>query len=411
MPRAMTPLSLLVLLTLGTHACNVTECRDDVQGLLQLVKRSDPSCAASPHCSKLKLAGACCPTIEGVYLYCCDHSSSHSDTSDATKTTATTTSIRKKPTPDVRVPTHKTVPAAVQLSCSGEGFLECWTFYTEADPTHGYIEYVSETEAKELGLYSLQDGAVRLGSLVGQNEPVKAVRLQSQTRFSPGHIFVIDIKHMPTGEGTWPAWWSYGPDWPKNGEIDTIETVETETYVHSTLHTSAGCRMPSVSGIFNPNCNAGNGNEGCGLDGPAGSGGSVFNENGGGVFATQWTTSGIKMWFFRRDLIPADITSEKPDSATWGKPYVTFPFGSDCPSYHFSDMVLVINLDFCGDWAGSDFPGGSTACIDYVKDPSNANALSEAYWEINYVKVFAAASGSSSSLAEEGEASMTSMTA
>ena len=144
MPRAMTPLSLLVLLTLGTHACNVTECRDDVQGLLQLVKHSDPSCAASPHCSKLKLAGACCPTVEGVYLYCCDHSSSHSDNSDATKTTATTTHIRrKKPTPDVWVPTHKTVPAAVQLSCSGEGFLECWTFFTEADPTHGYIEYAT----------------------------------------------------------------------------------------------------------------------------------------------------------------------------------------------------------------------------------------------------------------------------
>lgn len=148
---------------------------------------------------------------------------------------------------------------------------------------------------------------------------------------------------------------------------------------------SPGAHLARVR-IFNPNCNAGNGNEGCGLDGPAGSGGSVFNENGGGVFATQWTTSGIKMWFFRRDQIPADITSEKPDSATWGKPYVTFPFGSDCPSYHFDDMVLVINLDFCGDWAGSDFPGGSTACVDYVKDPANANALSEAYWEIDYVK-------------------------
>lgn len=43
---------------------------------------------------------------------------------------------------------------------------------------------------------------------------------------------------MPTGMGTWPAWWSYGPDWPENGEIDTIETVNMEDVVQQTLHTS-----------------------------------------------------------------------------------------------------------------------------------------------------------------------------
>ena len=122
------------------------------------------------------------------------------------------------------------------------------------------------------------------------------------------------------------------------------------------------------------------------MDGPAGSGGSVFNQNGGGVFATMWTTSGIKMWYWPRDQIPADITSDKPDSATWGQPYVTFPFGSQCPSYHFKDMTLVINLDFCGDWEGSVFQGGPDACIAYVKDPANVKALAEAYWNINYVK-------------------------
>ena len=49
---------------------------------------------------------------------------------------------------------------------------------------------------------------------------------------------MIDIQHMPTGKGTWPAWWSYGPDWPNNGEIDTIETVNIEDVVQQTLHTS-----------------------------------------------------------------------------------------------------------------------------------------------------------------------------
>ena len=92
------------------------------------------------------------------------------------------------------------------------------------------------------------------------------------------------------------------------------------------------------------------------------------------------------MWYFPRSGIPADLASNQPDSAKWGEPYVFFPFGSQCPSYHFQNMVLVINLDFCGDWAGNVFPGGVHACINYVKSAAFAGALSEAYWEINYVK-------------------------
>lgn len=358
-----------------------------------------------------QLAGACCPTAGGLYLHCCRGGTSHNDT-----TMQSTTAVHSKPTTSFRTQTthltttepttsymtqatHTTTtirnrPSAVQLSCSGEGFLDCWTFFTKADPTHGYIQYVSQREAMQLGLYSLRDGAVRLGSLVGQNRPVKAVRLQSKMRFYAGHLFVIDIKHMPTGGGTWPAWWAYGPGWPNKGEIDIIETVNTEQDAQSTLHTSPGCSMPSFSGLFNPNCNAGGATEGCGRHGPPGSGGSAFNQNGGGVFATKWTSSGIKMWFFPRNQIPADLTSEKPDSTRWGEPYVTFPFGPRCPPYHFENMVLVINLDFCGDWAGNVYPGGRNVCMAYVKNPANTKALSEAFWEINYVKVFAATSDS-----------------
>lgn len=51
--------------------------------------------------------------------------------------------------------------------------------------------------------------------------------------------------------------------------------------------------------------------------------------------------------------------------------------------------MLVINLDFCGDWAGSVFPGGEQACEAFVKDPANIDSLKDAFWEINYVKVFA----------------------
>eukprot|EP00438_Fugacium_kawagutii_P032202 Skav220149 [mRNA] locus=scaffold6329:51347:56909:- [translate_table: standard] len=203
---------------------------------------------------------------------------------------------------------------------------------------------------------------------------------------------------MPTGMGTWPAWWSYGPDWPDHGEIDTIETVNVEDVVQQTLHTSAGCNM-NIPNIFNPDCNSDSAHNGCGLDGPPNSGGPQFNAFDGGVFATQWTGEGIKLWMFNRSHIPSDITENQPDSTTWGDPWAFFPFGDDCPSTHFGDHVLVINLDFCGDWAGSVFPGGEDACEGYVRDPNNIEKLKarregtgipDAYWAINYVKVFAA---------------------
>jgi len=277
----------------------------------------------------------------------------------------------------------------LQMMCQGDNFLDCWNFFTTADPTHGYVQYVSKDEASQLGLFRVtQASSVYLGSLVGQNAPVKSIRLQSNSLFSEGHIFVIDIQHMPTGSGTWPAWWSYGPDWPKNGEIDTIETVNIEDVVHQTLHTSYGCFM-NIPGIFDPNCNSNDAHNGCGLHGPSNSGGPAFNAADGGVFATKWTSEGIKMWVFPRSQIPQDLTDNEPDSSTWGNPWAFFPFGDNCPSTHFSDHVLVINLDFCGDWAGSVFDGGEQACEAFVKDPANIDSLKDAFWEINYVKVFA----------------------
>jgi len=296
----------------------------------------------------------------------------------------------RKFTPDVWAPKFE-APAdkQLQLECRGESFVKCWTFFTSADPTHGYVQYISEDEATELKLFKVQqDGAVWMGSLVGQDQPVKAIRLQSKMRFSEGHIFVIDIQHMPTGNGTWPAWWSYGPDWPNNGEIDTIETVNIEDRVYQTLHTSYGCFM-NIPHIFDPDCNSEDAHNGCGLHGPPNSGGPAFNKGGGGVFATQWTSAGIQMWVFPRGQVPKDLAEDKPDSSSWGSPWAFFPFGASCPSTHFNDHLLVINLDFCGDWAGAVFPGGEKACEAFVTDPSNIDKLQEAYWSINYVKVFA----------------------
>ena len=68
--------------------------------------------------------------------------------------------------------------------------------------------------------------------------------LQSKSQYDAG-LFVIDLEHMPTGCGTWPAFWLVGPSWPYGGEIDIIEGVDDTSVVATTLHTNQGCSMYS----------------------------------------------------------------------------------------------------------------------------------------------------------------------
>lgn len=54
-------------------------------------------------------------------------------------------------------------------------------------------------------------------------------RIESKTTFGPSNVtgeleyrFMAHIK-MPSGNGMWPAFWTYGDPWPTKGEIDIIE--------------------------------------------------------------------------------------------------------------------------------------------------------------------------------------------
>lgn len=46
-----------------------------------------------------------------------------------------------------------------------------------------------------------------------------SVRISSNKTYNSG-LFILDVKHMPFGCGTWPAYWLVGPNWPSGGEID-----------------------------------------------------------------------------------------------------------------------------------------------------------------------------------------------
>lgn len=166
-----------------------------------------------------------------------------------------------------------------------------------------------------------------------------------------------------------------------------------------TLHTGAGCSIASsgaMSGsVSTTDCYAfaTDDNTGCAVHDKQANTFSGFNENGGGVFATEINpdTNKIQIWFFDRTSIPEDITSGNPDPTSWGQPRALFNGGCEVSS-HFVDMNIVFDTTFCGDWAGNTWSSDDTCaplastCDDYVQN--NPEAFKEAYWSINSLKVY-----------------------
>jgi len=298
----------------------------------------------------------------------------------------------------VAVLTLTGVNGAYQLAntYAGNTFFDGWTFWNQGDPTHGYVSYLSRSDAQKEGLISSNASYVYIGAdnkNVASGSGRASVRLTSQQTFQYG-LFVIDLSHMPTGCGTWPAWWTVGPNWPSGGEIDVIEGVNVGSADQTTLHTNAGCSVANedkskfTGNLVNADCQ---GNTGCGIKTGTGSYGASFNSHQGGVYAMEWTADFIQTWYWPRGSVPADITnnSPTPNPAGWGKPYAYFQEGGSCPNSHFQKHQMVIDLTFCGDWAGavfgSDCPGKGS-CNDYVKN--NPAAFKEAFWTIHFIKVF-----------------------
>ena len=121
------------------------------------------------------------------------------------------------------------------------------------------------------------------------------------------------------------------------------------------------------------------------------------------------------MWFFPAGSEP-DMASPDPDS--WGTPYAYFSLGSECPSSHFSDMEIIFDLTFCGDWDEWTYPtcaashGFPSSCSAFVAEypwefeqvpvprhlasraapvftqPRFSDTSAQAYWIINSVRVF-----------------------
>ena len=281
-------------------------------------------------------------------------------------------------------------------------FFGNFNFFTGNDPTEGFVKFVDEATAMSTKLISSNSSNVAQWGVDTTNKTPggrPAVRLESKKIYNGG-LIVLDVAHMPFGCGTWPAFWTVGPNWPSNGEIDIIEGVHEQATDAMTLHTGPGCSIGQDKTAFAGTLSTGNcdvnaygqaQNTGCGIKSTDNkSYGAGLNSNKGGVYATEWTTSGISIYFFPRGAIPADVLGDNPNPSGWGKPAAKFDGGCDIGSI-FKNHQIVFDTTFCGSWAGAVWSSSTCAskaatCNDYVQN--NPSAFTEAYWEINALKVY-----------------------
>ncbi|KAK4250826.1 glycoside hydrolase [Corynascus novoguineensis] len=315
-------------------------------------------------------------------------------------------------------------------------FFDEFDFFTEPDPTHGFVQYVDGDMANREGLAGFASGGVYLG--VDYNRTTMtgraSVRVTSKKAYTRG-LFVADIAHMPAGAagssscGLWPAFWMFGPDWPSSGEIDIIEGVNSQAANSVSLHTGPGCTVSNVGSapgtrLVTADCQN---DEGCTQDtssAPESNSnyGTGFNAAGGGVYAVEWTDAAIKVWFFPQGSPTASQLSSfsaeggggggegknttSPDPSAFGTPLAVFAnsnnnIGDDnidndinsCAfDAHFADHRLVFDTTFCGDWAGRAWHSDAAcaalapACEDYVG--AHPEAFSEAYWLVRGIRVY-----------------------
>lgn len=322
-----------------------------------------------------------------------------------------------------------------------QDFFANFAFWTAPDPTHGLTDYIGPyDEAVREGLVKKVPGGIYMGPGL---EPVlrqgsrgrRSIRVQSKAVYNRG-LFVVDVAHIPMGCGAWPAFWMYGEDsnhiWPAWGELDIIEGVHLGARAATTLHTGPDCNQTSLveggafTGRWSRSTPSGKPasvcdveapgqyhNQGCAIVAPENTMGASFNQDGGGVFATEWDPEGeqVRVWFWPRGLVPPDLAANKPNPESWGTPYAFFSLAEHiCPARRLQNMRLVFDTTFCGDLGSPTFSsqckfskpeaaGVAPAvqdrplltCEEFVR--TRGDALAEAYWVVRGLDVYQRAAG------------------
>ncbi|KAJ5485690.1 hypothetical protein N7539_005678 [Penicillium diatomitis] len=326
-----------------------------------------------------------------------------------------------------RYPDYDPLNYRLRDTYQGISFFDGFRYFSDTDPTNGFVVYVTRDVAQDQNLTYASDHSAVLRvdtttprALAGR----KSVRVESIATYSTG-LFIFDIIHTPYGCGTWPALWlTDGYNWPQNGEIDILESTNGGLYGNEvSLHTTDGCSMDvkrkqTGSSSLSQCGLSSSGNLGCGVLGGSSTYGQELNANGGGVslfpndlicvmhvapanhivsqvYALELREAGIRVWFFPQGTAPSDIaySSPTPNPSQWGTALADFP-STECNIHsHFRNLSIIINIALCGDMAAQPFYYKSlydcpSTCTDFVAN--NPSDFQEAYWEFGSFKVFQA---------------------
>ncbi|GAA5827999.1 hypothetical protein JCM11251_005684 [Rhodosporidiobolus azoricus] len=297
-------------------------------------------------------------------------------------------------------------------SFQGESFFDGFDFDTHQS-NGGLAQYVDSATAWAEDLVDVKNGKAHIRvSPKNSGGQIKSVKLTTKEQYSEG-LYIWDVERMPQVCGAWPAIWSTGDDWPNRGEFDLIEYVSHQSMNSMSVHTGAGCWAGSTGYSGNPmmgddpkalNCGAEEtSSQGCGFrtaeNNTAGIGANFERD---GVYVLEWSSAGIKSWFFPRADIPSDITSQNPDPSSWGKPVMFIDAGSCEPSTYFGPQTWVLNTQICGTWPSgvvwstdNAYAGdsgscqadtGYATCEDYAL--AETQDFKHAYWRVGYFRVF-----------------------
>ncbi|KAK7024843.1 glycoside hydrolase family 16 protein [Favolaschia claudopus] len=311
----------------------------------------------------------------------------------------------------------------------GAGFYDAFNFEAIGDPTEGRVNYVDKATAmsQNLTFASGNKFVLRADSttVIDDSSPTgrNSVRIRTNNAYTT-HVAVFDIAHMPQGCGSvladmascvlpplisnlpkltnadYSRWETDEANWAAGGEVDILEGVNDQGADQVTLHTVTGCTMPATRDqtgtSLQLDCDHNvNGNAGCGVRVPeATSYGPSFNANGGGWYAVERTDTFINIWFWPRNAgnVPADVKSgaASVNTDSWGTPTANFP-NTSCNFPQFFDANnIIINLTFCGQWAGNPdvyaASGCPSTCNNYVN--ANPSAFVNAYFEFNSLNVY-----------------------
>ncbi|KAF9526028.1 2 beta-glucanase [Crepidotus variabilis] len=282
----------------------------------------------------------------------------------------------------------------------GKGFYDAFNWLAIPDPTHGRVNYVDQSTAQSQNLTYASGNTFILranfkdvvsGSSSGRN----SVRIESKKRFTY-HVTVYDVRHIPQGCGTWPAIWE--TDTRFYGEIDIVEGVNSEPQDAATFWTApdGNCKQRVKQELDDPSspiilkdCS-----EGCAVRPESRkSFGTAFNDNGGGWYAIERSPTFVKLWFWERNnaAVPADVKNGQSsvEPAGWGEPFFDMTNDNCDIDSNLKAHNLIINLTFCGAYAGSpqfENAGCPGTCQGFVDN--TPGAFDKAYFDIAGIRVY-----------------------